>query len=433
MMVRKYIVGENELCEFGEVMKNILDASLIESCRTKASDLLRILKKINIGKGLEPYIYDVDAQKLEEIRQGNLSSVSDEYNDKGLMFILDENDYILYISSRIYDVLVSKGDVFMHSDEIQNNIYLDPLTGYILYGTNVDSNNLLVGYGLLDDMAQGQTDGVVSVAGMYSSSMGYRCFGPVYFPEHAKELKSKGHQLSFETHDNCPFCGEPIKLTKHDVEVCSNVNCSGRKMYGIYSIIGAGEIPDAGVRRALKALVNNGYDTAEKIFKLSHDKLHSNIADDEFTGDASEGMDVVSTKVHKYRWNLEHNKDNGVEAFMKNYVSGDKLPLEGMKLYLVCHNTFDRLHNDLELLGATVENFIDKITEEHILLSENPETLAEVIDVIHDMSLAKSIRVVNIGDCKSSIDVTRKLMDESNHIKVSAETKCSTKLSDVIK
>ena len=49
MMVRKYIIGENELCEFGEVMKNILDASLIESCRTKASDLLRILKKINIG------------------------------------------------------------------------------------------------------------------------------------------------------------------------------------------------------------------------------------------------------------------------------------------------------------------------------------------------------------------------------------------------
>lgn len=431
-MVRKYIIGENELCKFGEIMKDILDSSLVESCRTKASDLLRILKKVDMGTGLEPYIYEVTSQQLEEIRQGNLSSVSDEYNDKGLMFVLDEKNYVLHISSRVYDVLVSKGDVFMHSDEIQNSIYLDPLTGYILYGTNVDSSNLLVGYGLLDDMAQGQTEGVVSVAGMYSSNMGYRCFGPVYFPEHANALKSKGHQLSFETHESCPFCGEPIKLTKHDVEVCSNIKCQGRKMYGIYNIVGDGEIPDVGVRRALRALIGNGYDTVDKIYELSPNNLPSAIMDSDDSQCASDGMDIVFTKVHKHRWNLEHRKDSGITAFMENFVGGD-LPLKDMKLYLVCHNVFDQLHNELEMLGATVENFIDNLSDEHFLLSENPETLAEVIDVVHDLGLAKSIRVINIDDCKSSIDVARKLMDEKNHIKVSAETKCATNISEGVK
>lgn len=433
MMVRKYIIGENELCEFGEVMKNILDASLIESCRTKASDLLRVLKRVKFEGKLEPYIYDVEQNQLEEIRQGNLNTVSDEYNDKGLMIVLDENDYVLYIDSKTYDVLVSKGDVYAHSDEIQSEIYLDPLTGYILYATTVDASNLLVGYGVLLDMVHGQTEGVVSVAGMYSSNMGYRCFGPVFFPDHSNEIAGKGHQLTFDKHDACPFCGGEITLTKHDVEVCKNLKCQGRKIYGIYSLIGAGEIPNVGVRRGLRALINNGYDTVDKILELEPNELPSVIVDEDDSQCASEGLDIIFAKVHAYRWNLSHSQDSGISAFISNYKEGDKLPLSGMKLYVNNITGFCQLTTDLEVLGAEVEYYCGKITDDFILLSDNPETLAEVIDTIHDLGLAKTIRTVNTGDCKTSLDVARKLMDSSNYMTVSAETKCSVNLSEGVK
>ena len=417
-MVRKYIIGENELCAFGDVVKKILDDSLVVSCRTKASDLLRVLKRVKFEGGLEPYVYDVEQGRLEEIRQGNLSTVSDEYNDKGLMIILDENDYILYIDSKVYDVLISKGNVYEHSDEIQSNIYLDPLTGYILYGTTVDASNLLVGYGVLLDMVHGQTEGVVSVAGMYSSNMGYRCFGPVFFPEHVNEITGKGHQLTFDKHDSCPFCGGEITLTKHDVEVCKNTQCQGRKIYGIYSLIGEGEIPNVGVKRGLRALINKGYDTVGKIFELSHSELPSDIADEDDSQCTSEGLDVIFAKVHAYRWKLEHDK-SGLKDFLASFTDSGKVPLEGMKLYILNISTFGSVSDELELLGATVEQYCDKITEEHILLGENPETIAEVIDELHDLGIAKTIRTVNIGDCNTGLDIARKLMNPDNFITVS--------------
>ena len=418
MMVRKYIIGENELCAFGDVVKKILDDSLVVSCRTKASDLLRVLKRVKFEGGLEPYVYDVEQGRLEEIRQGNLSTVSDEYNDKGLMIILDENDYILYIDSKVYDVLISKGDVYEHSDEIQSTIYLDPLTGYILYGTTVDASNLLVGYGVLLDMVHGQTEGVVSVAGMYSSNMGYRCFGPVFFPEHANEITGKGHQLTFDKHDSCPFCGGEITLTKHDVEVCKNAQCQGRKIYGIYSLIGEGEIPNVGVKRGLRALINNGYDTVDKIFELSPNKLPPSIVDEDDSQWASEGLDVIFAKVHAYRWKLEHDK-SGLKDFLASFTDSGKVPLEGMKLYILNISAFGSVSDELELLGATVEQYCDKITEEHILLGENPETIAEVIDELPDLGIAKTIKTVNIGDCNTGLDIARKLMNPDNFITVS--------------
>ena len=406
MMVRKYIIGENELCAFGEVIKKILDDSLVVSCRTKASDLLRVLKRVKFEGTLEPYIYDVEVGKLEEIRQGNLSSVTDEYNDKGLLIILDENDYVLYIDSKVYDVLVSKGDVYSHSDEIQDSIYLDPLTGYILYGTTVDACNLLVGYGVLLDMVHGQSEGVTSVAGMYSTNMGYRCFGPVFFPEHATELPDANRSLTFGMHDKCPFCGGEITVSKHDVEICKNIKCAGRKIYGIYSLIGQGELPNKGTRDALKELIDKGYDTVMKMEDLSIEKD----ADNMYTSD-------ILHKAHSYRWNIMYNQDSGIKAFIDNFSNDEKLPLDGMKLYVVNLTSFIQLTNDLEILGATVENYCDKITEEHILLSENPETLAELINTLETTFSLKSIRSVNISDCKTSIDVAKKLMDSSNYIK----------------
>ena len=419
MMVRKYIIGENELCAFGETIGKILEDSLIQSCRTKASDLLRVLKRVKFDSKLEPYIYDVDPQRLEEIRQGNLSSVTDEYNDKGLVIVIDDNDYILHIESKIYDVLVSKGDVYNHSDEIQHNIYLDPLTGYILYGTTVDASNLLVGYGVLLDMVHGQTEGVVSVAGMYSSNMGYRCFGPVFFPYNSAEIvDNKGRQLTFDKHDSCPFCGGDIKLNKHDVECCSNVSCQGRKIYGICSIIGEGEIPDTGILRGLRALINKGYDTVDKIFDLSPNKLPSSIVEEDDSQCASEGLDIIFSKVHAYRWKLDHNQDQGIKAFLENFDKENSvLPLTGKKLFLINRTGFGNLSNDLTLLGAEVEIYIDKITEDHILISENPESTAEVIDELHDFGL-KHIKVVNVDDCKTAIDVTAKLMDANSIIEV---------------
>ena len=419
MMVRKYIIGENELCTFGETIGKILDDSLIQSCRTKASDLLRVLKRVKFDNKLEPFIYEVEPQRLEEIRQGNLSSVTDEYNDKGLVIILDDNDYVLHIESKIYDVLVSKGDVYNHSDEIQHNIYLDPLTGYILYGTTVDTSNLLVGYGVLLDMVHGQTEGVVSVAGMYSSNMGYRCFGPVFFPHNGNEITEKGRQLTFDKHDSCPFCGGDIKLNKHDVECCSNLNCQGRKIYGIYSMIGEGEIPDVGILRGLRSLINKGYDTVDKIYDLSPNKLPSSIVDEDDSQCASEGLDIIFAKVHAYRWKLDHNQDQGVKAFLENFdKEHNKLPLDGKKLFLINRTGFGNLSNELTMLGAEVEMYIDKITEDHVLISENPETTAEIVDELYDLGV-KKVSAVNVSDCKTVIDVTAKLLDEKNIIKIS--------------
>ena len=419
MMVRKYIIGENELCAFGETIGRILEDSLIQSCRTKASDLLRVLKRVKFENKLEPYIYEVEPQRLEEIRQGNLSSVTDEYNDKGLVIILDDNDYVLHIESKIYDVLVSKGDVYNHSDEIQSNIYLDPLTGYILYGTTVDTSNLLVGYGVLLDMVHGQTEGVVSVAGMYSTNMGYRCFGPVFFPYNSNEVvDAKGRQLNYNEHTTCPFCGGEIKLNKGNVECCENVTCVGRKIYGIYSMIGEGEIPLFTHRSALAELIDKGYDTVEKIEAMTDDDIHCIRKEHEYNIDLKGYIAEVLMKVHAYRWKLDHNQDQGVKAFLENFdKENNTLPLTGKKLFLINRTGFGNLSNELGLLGAEVEIYIDKITEDHILISENPESTAEVIDELHDFGL-KKISVVNVDDCKTAIDVTAKLMDVKSIIEV---------------
>ena len=418
-MVRKYIIGENELCAFGETIGNILEDSLIQSCRTKASDLLRVLKRVKFDNKLEPFIYDVEPQRLEEIRQGNLSSVTDEYNDKGLVIILDDNDYVLHIESKIYDVLVSKGDVYNHSDEIQHNIYLDPLTGYILYGTTVDTCNLLVGYGVLLDMVHGQTEGVVSVAGMYSSNMGYRCFGPVFFPYNSNEIVGDKRQLNYSTHEKCPFCGGEIKLNKHDIECCGNLNCQGRKIYGIYSLIGEGEIPPYKHVLGLKALIDKGYDTVEKMEAIKDSEIDEIRKDDMYNPDLNEYLGEVLMKVHAYRWKIDHNQDQGVKAFLENFdKENGKLPLEGKKLFLINRTGFGNLSNELTMLGAEVEMYIDKITEDHILISENPETTAEIVDELYDLGI-KKVSAINVSDCKTAIDVTAKLLDEKNIIKIS--------------
>ena len=270
----------------------------------------------------------------------------------------------------------------------------------------MDACNLLVGYGVLLDMVHGQSEGVTSVAGMYSTNMGYRCFGPVFFPEHATELPDANRSLTFGMHDKCPFCGGEITVSKHDVEICKNIKCAGRKIYGIYSLIGQGELPNKGTRDALKELIDKGYDTVMKMEDLSIEKD----ADNMYTSD-------ILHKAHSYRWNIMYNQDSGIKAFIDNFSNDEKLPLDGMKLYVVNLTSFIQLTNDLEILGATVENYCDKITEEHILLSENPETLAELINMLETTFSLKSIRSVNISDCKTSIDVAKKLMDSSNYIK----------------
>ena len=413
MLVRKYVIGENELRDFGDVIKGILDASLIESCRTKASDLIRILKRVDMGGTLQPDIYDVKPNQIEEIRQGHLDALKDENGElnKGLVIILDENDYVMYIDSRAYDVLVSKGDVYSNSDEIQNSLYIDALTGKLMYASTVDASTLLVGYGVLDDMVHGQTRGVVSVAGMYASRDGYKCSGPVYFPEHSDELKD-GTQLTFDTHENCPFCGEPITVSKHDVEVCKNIACIGRKVFGLYSIIAPGELPDAGILRAMRALIEHGHDTIDKIGEFSPKVIGEVIQDSDDNAAVFYGMQTILTKVQRYKWNQAEN-----EELFKNYCSKDDKPLKGVKIF-VMGSGLSGLTGNLKILGADIECYIDKITEEHLILASVPEDLAELADELHDCSSIKSFKAINISDCKTTVDIAEKIINRNAIIEI---------------
>ena len=414
MLVRKYVIGENELKDFGDIVKGILDASLVLACRTKASDLIRILKRVSMGTELQPFIYDVQPNQMGEIRQGNLDSIKDEYDatNKGLVFVLDENDYVMYIDSRIYDVLISKGDVYNDSDIIQNSIYMDALTGKLMYASTVDASTLLVGYGVLDDMVHGQTEGVVSVAGMYASRDGYKCSGPVYFPEHATELKSDGHKLTFEMHENCPFCGEPITFNKHDVEVCKNISCIGRKIYGIYGIIAPGELPDVGILRALRALIEKGYDTVDKIGDLSPKVIEDMVSEVDDNSIVFQGMHTVLLKVQKHRWNQKES-----EEIFKNYSSSGDKPLDGRKLFVMTAGLHG-LTNNLKLLGADVIYDIASITEEHLVLASSPEDLAELADELHDVGVVARFNAMNISDCKTTVDIAEKIINGSAVIKI---------------